>query len=56
MGGVGRVGGVVCTVIFVSNPSTVEVVLRLSWGFDNIKHKILLLFCARIQSAGSFCG
>ena len=30
------VGGV-CTVIFVSNPTTVEVVLRLSWGFDNFK-------------------
>ena len=25
----------VCKVIFVSNPTTVEVVLRLSWGFDN---------------------
>ena len=26
------VGGVVCTVIFMSNPT---VVLRLGWGFDN---------------------
>ena len=33
-GGGGWVGGVVCTVIFVSNPT---VVLRLGWGwgFDN---------------------
>ena len=30
-------GGVVCKVIFMSNPTTVEVVLRLSWGFDNSK-------------------
>ena len=30
-GGVGRV----CTVIFVSNPTTADVVLRLSSEFDN---------------------
>ena len=24
-----------CTVIFVSNLTTVDVLLRLSWGFDN---------------------
>ena len=36
----GLVLGGVCTVIFVSHPSTVEVVLRLSGGFDNDKEKI----------------
>ena len=33
LGGVGGVGGV-CTVIFMSNLTTVEVMLRLSWDFD----------------------
>ena len=32
-GGEGGWGGVVCTVIFMSNP---PVVLRLGWGFDNM--------------------
>ena len=61
------VGGSVYKIIFISNPTTVKVVLRLSvvlslgWGFDNICKclfwfiEVLLYLCHRQDIFVRFC-